>query len=432
MQEATVSEMKDQRDPNHSVPARLVERKRRLLRGKLFACLLLALLFAPTAYAHIIDNDICHNTAHDLAEQEEGTETWNIIRDIRQEEGCAGRRSGSDDRDDSDDDGDDDDDLDPEPTVKPKVFTCLTLPASISVVSDSPGIQCQQVSGPAIGNASVIAAAPLNAVDVWGNQNLTADVCLTGHGRLVFLDATTTPRALSDLPHSIRGEFTCAQISGPGTVVLLPAILGEPAPAVETPVETPTQTFANPLLIADSVGDMTPLEDCEVTPRIDLFLRVTPAGNALGLVYADIPYTALGRTANWFKIERGAREGWISAYLVNQRGDCERGIPVVTGAADRDPADEPASAVETPAEAGPDPTPIADLGDDMTPLEDCVVTPRIDLFFRATPAGNILGMVFTDIPYAALGRTANWFKIERDGDAGWISARLVNQLGDCD
>ena len=41
-------------------------------------------------------------------------------------------------------------------------------------------------------------------------------------------------------------------------------------------------------------------------------------------------------------------------------------------------------------------------------------------------------MVFTDIPYAALGRIANWFKIERDGDEGWITARLVNRRGNCD
>ena len=53
-----MSEMKDQRDPNHTVPARLVERKRRLLRGKIFACLLFALLVAPTAFAHIIENSV--------------------------------------------------------------------------------------------------------------------------------------------------------------------------------------------------------------------------------------------------------------------------------------------------------------------------------------------------------------------------------------
>jgi hypothetical protein len=88
------------------------------------------------------------------------------------------------------------------------------------------------VNGPAeIGNPDVIAMGVIQAVDVFGLKhdgtaephfNSAVKTCLQGTGRLFYLDATTTPRALSELPTTSEFGYICGLIFNAGTVVLVP------------------------------------------------------------------------------------------------------------------------------------------------------------------------------------------------------------------
>ncbi|MBN2303626.1 MAG: hypothetical protein JXQ72_04075, partial [Anaerolineae bacterium] len=81
-----------------------------------------------------------------------------------------------------------------------------------------------------IGNMDVINMGVIHAVDVFGmagstpvpNWMSSISVCLQGTGRMMLLDATTAPRALSLLSSWQSGGYTCATLYNAGTVVLVP------------------------------------------------------------------------------------------------------------------------------------------------------------------------------------------------------------------
>jgi hypothetical protein len=86
------------------------------------------------------------------------------------------------------------------------------------------------VHGPAeVGNLDVINMGVIQAVDVFGMSgslsvphfNSSIKVCLQGSGRFMYLDATTAPRALSQLAAWSEGDYTCATLFNAGTVVLV-------------------------------------------------------------------------------------------------------------------------------------------------------------------------------------------------------------------
>lgn len=76
-----------------------------------------------------------------------------------------------------------------------------------------------------IGAQNLIDAGVKQAVDIFDPSGTGtaagAQVCLQGSGRLVFLDASTAPRAQSDLGASFNGVYSCGFIPGSGTVVLI-------------------------------------------------------------------------------------------------------------------------------------------------------------------------------------------------------------------
>lgn len=87
------------------------------------------------------------------------------------------------------------------------------------------------VIGPAeVGDASVVKMGVIQAIDVFGMAggtsepffNASVKVCLSGSGRLFYLDATTAPRQLSQLSTVPEAGYTCGQIANAGTVVLVP------------------------------------------------------------------------------------------------------------------------------------------------------------------------------------------------------------------
>ncbi len=77
----------------------------------------------------------------------------------------------------------------------------------------------------------LVTAGAIRAVDIYrvtGGSVVTGEfgggvpVCLAGVGRMVFLDASTSPRAQVEIRSFIDGNFTCAFLTHSGTLVLMP------------------------------------------------------------------------------------------------------------------------------------------------------------------------------------------------------------------
>ena len=86
-------------------------------------------------------------------------------------------------------------------------------------------IDGQFVADPAqIGSAEVLSHPILAAVDVFspnGGSARNTEVCLRGHGDILFLDATTSPRRLMHLYSAAENDTTCTVLPANGTVVLV-------------------------------------------------------------------------------------------------------------------------------------------------------------------------------------------------------------------
>ena len=65
-------------------------------------------------------------------------------------------------------------------------------------------------------------------------------------------------------------------------------------------------------------------------------------------------------------------------------------------------------------------------------LAGCMTHTRTSLNFRMEPGGAIKGAVPEDALLTALERTDEWFYVDYHGERGWISARFVSMVGDCD
>lgn len=122
------------------------------------------------------------------------------------------------------------DDPTPAPTATerpPTPATCMGLHAATGIVVNAAfglnsGVQCQQLDGGGIG-IQALAANYIAAVDIWGYVDQGVEVCFPGIGRIIYLDASTMPRAMSLLPtHGAENGITCASIESPGSLVLLP------------------------------------------------------------------------------------------------------------------------------------------------------------------------------------------------------------------
>ena len=84
------------------------------------------------------------------------------------------------------------------------------------------GVHFRQLDGAGIGIQSIIDAGYLEAFDVWGYVEQGVEVCFSQVGRVVFLDARTSPRAIVPLESTVVNGQTCVSINSPGSLVLLP------------------------------------------------------------------------------------------------------------------------------------------------------------------------------------------------------------------
>ncbi len=184
--------------------------------------------------------------------------------------------------------------------------------ARVTVISDTPNIQCQEVEGANITGLSWLAADAIRAVDIWGWNEFEAEVCFAGFGSIRFSDATTIPRMEVALDHVTRDNVTCARFSHPGTAMLMPEqTMGMMAMDVA------------PEMSMDSYTSQISLEGCMVfSPIYNVVFRATPGGDDIGRVKYGTVKESMARTPNWFMVEHDGVYGWISAHWVMAEGNC--------------------------------------------------------------------------------------------------------------
>ena len=231
-----------------------------------------------------------------------------------------GRSSGG-----GDDDDDDDDEKKPSRPYIPTGITLSQTGLRLSAVDGfHSGIQFQRVGHDGVGIPSVIALGLLDAVDVWGTVGGGYEVCFPQAGQILFLDAATSPRAVSEIAHYTDGDFTCAKGDRAGTLVLVagiapPAIADDPPATAETPAET--ATIKASILSADHSTEIS-LADCQIITRYSMHHRASPAGKSKGLVPGDTLLTATARTAEWFYAAYQGRDGWLNMPYLAYFGAC--------------------------------------------------------------------------------------------------------------
>ena len=85
------------------------------------------------------------------------------------------------------------------------------------------GVHFRQLDGAGIGIQSIIDAGFLEAFDVYGYVEQGVEVCFPQIGRVIFLDANTSPRAITTLESTVVNGQTCVSIASPGSLVLMPS-----------------------------------------------------------------------------------------------------------------------------------------------------------------------------------------------------------------
>ena len=194
------------------------------------------------------------------------------------------------------------------------------LPAGAEIESDTDWIAFSEVSGAAISNPDVRAAA-LSAIDVWGPLGVDAEVCFAGYGSLLLLDTAYSPRRLVWLTSYLRPDGkVCAQVNRAGTVVLMPGAPSATLTPSPRPAGLPPPPTANPYLIRDNPATARALSNCMVTSIDLLNFRASPAGPIKSWYAGNA--MALSRTRNWFQVSYLGNVGWISAHFVTTTGDC--------------------------------------------------------------------------------------------------------------
>ncbi|MCY4071197.1 MAG: SH3 domain-containing protein [Chloroflexi bacterium] len=240
-------------------------------------------------------------------------------------------------------------------------------------------INIRRIDAAGIGVRWIIDAGFIAAVDIWG-EDVPEEVCLDGFGRLLFLDASTSPRAESWLDSVQRDGRTCAEIDGPGTVVLMAA---GPTPASGTARQS---------------------QQCRVITAGHLKVRAGPSldDDVIGYVKRGTTLLVLLRNRYWIEIEYEGKAGWIGAAFVRVSHDCSE--------------DAAAPASET---------------DRLS--EQCRLSTTGHLKLRAAPDmdSEVIAYVPRGTRLRLISWIRYWFQVEYDGKEGWIGAAYVRVSHDC-
>ncbi len=192
----------------------------------------------------------------------------------------------------------------------PPPQTCRDLPPGSATVTAPSGlgmgIQCRRVDAMGVGNSTVIEAGLLDAVDIWGTVEPGVQICFPQLGAVLFLDAASSPRALSTLESTAMDYGVCASIAKAGTVALVHGQPTHAAPEPE-PVPEPVQPVV-----------------CTIVTTGHLVLRGSPSlsGERLGYVLRGTQLTRLARQANWHQVQHHGQVGWLGGRYVSEVSGC--------------------------------------------------------------------------------------------------------------
>ena len=181
------------------------------------------------------------------------------------------------------------------------------------------GLQCRRVGAAGVGNQSVMELGLMDAVDVWGNIGGGYELCFPQLGRIMFLDAATSPRSMVDTNYYIQGGYTCASMDRAGTVVLVNAPVASASPPIVAAASTPVPRRPGTI---DSLSSAIPLDHCKVTGRTRLRIRHKPWGVQVGVLPENVAVSAIARTPSWYYVKVLDLKGWIAAWLTTSEGDC--------------------------------------------------------------------------------------------------------------
>ena len=155
-------------------------------------------------------------------------------------------------------------------------MTCAWRPP---LVRES-GIQFQRFDHYAVGDKSVADMGILDVVDVWGNADQYYEVCFPQAGRVIFLDAASSPRSVVHIDNFEKDGHTCGAMDRAGTMVLVKTSGGSSAKSERD--QALVQQFIDST--KDAVDSATDLDNCRVTPEHNLNLRETPWGEIIIVV----------------------------------------------------------------------------------------------------------------------------------------------------
>ncbi len=216
----------------------------------------------------------------------------------------------------------------PEDAPVPK--TCETLVQSTNLKMTATyglgsGIQCNRIGAGGVFNSALSSQDVQDAVDIFGYAEQGYQLCYPHTGKIIFLDAATSPRAVVNVDYSHSGGFTCASLNRAGTVVLV----GAAPDAVAPPARAKTQVITQYIRPGsyDPLSSAISLNGCTVTASTTLRLRAGPWGRLLGRVWGGSTVQAYARTRSWYKISYKGQEGWIAAWLSAAAGSCSGAGP---------------------------------------------------------------------------------------------------------
>ena len=221
--------------------------------------------------------------------------------------------------------------------LPPPARTCESLPGNITVMAalgSHSGVQCTYVSGSGVGIQSIVDMGIIDAVDVWAYVEQGVEICFPRQGRIIFLDAATSPRSQAQVDSYRLGHQTCAYLQRAGTVVLVQGqTLEDRTPGTTTTPETTTPTTTTTTTTPTTTTTVTtttttvtqPVVDgCPITTTGHLKLRASPSLEAevLGYVLRGTTLGYIERTTFWFRVNHYGQTGWIGWKYVAVIGDC--------------------------------------------------------------------------------------------------------------
>lgn len=180
--------------------------------------------------------------------------------------------------------------------------TCSGLPGGNAAVTATygqrSGVQCRHLDGSGIGVQSIIDAGFIAAVDVWGYVEQGVEICFPQLGSITFLDAATSPRAISTIDSYSRGNSACTHLTRAGTVVLMPG-----APTSVAPADPAAQPDAA----------TTAVSGCGVHAVGHLKFLAGPSSDSeiIGYITRGTTVTFVSRVPGWYQVSHGGLTGWV-------------------------------------------------------------------------------------------------------------------------